>query len=61
VSQSKVYLDRVLDKKDHLSYMFCKGGVYFGLDIANVKLMHALLGEIIDEQGDSNDSETRTT
>lgn len=61
MSQPKVYLDRVLDKGTYTAYMFCKGGVYFGLDINNVREMHALLGEILESEGDSNDSESNTT
>ena len=43
--------------------MFCKGGVYFGLDIPNARIMHDLLGEILEkeEEGNSNESEGNTT
>lgn len=61
MSQAKVRLDRILDKGDHTLYLFCKEGVYFGVDIENAKVMHALLGDIIEDHGGPNDTESRTT
>ena len=54
MSQPKVYLSHTVQKDYGTAYMFCKGGVYFGLDIHNARVMYELLGEIIETQGESN-------
>ena len=63
MSQPKVYLSHTVSKPYGTAYMFCKGGVYFGLGIENVKIMHELLGEILEkeQEGESNESEGNTT